>query len=171
MQNRTKRIIKLNQTNYENVKNIRHRSRGKFKMFSLLIYWVSFPYLKRHALFVTNLVSVTKTKEQERIRRHEIRGQSNNSRVKKSRLIWFLFIFLLFLQLHSYIQSLLLKLVQFSVIWVVAGLCGPNGSEMRHFWSCLVQKGICLFQISIPCIQLLIKCITRVEIEKTIGGF
>ena len=94
-----------------------------------------------------------------------------NSRVKKSRLIWFLFIFLLFLQLHSYIQSLLLKLVQFSVIWVVAGLCGPNGSEMRHFWSCLVQKGICLFQISIPCIQLLIKCITRVEIEKTIGGF
>ena len=100
---------------------------------------------------------------------------TTNSRVKKShkksRLSWFLFIFLSFLQLNSNIQSLLLKLVQFSVIWVVAGLCGPNGSEMRHFWSCLVQKGICLFQISIPCIQLLIKCITRVEIEKTIGGF
>ena len=30
-------------------------------------------------LFVTNLVSVTKTKEQESIRRHEIRGESNES--------------------------------------------------------------------------------------------
>ena len=94
MQNRTKRIIKLNQMNYENVKNIRHRSRGKFKMFSLLIYWVSFPYFKRHALFVTNLVSVTKTKEQERIRRHEIRGQSKKSESWSVHLL--IFVVLLF---------------------------------------------------------------------------